>query len=347
MLALALSLGSAALFAQAADPKPREPVEHLRIVGGLAGVNQYLRHEEPFWTRRFPQLAKGLVTTEIVSFDKAGLSGPELLRAVQTGAASFGTLQLSLAAAVDPELDLSDLSGLNPDFESLRRNVQAHRPRLAQMLKQKYDIELLAIYTYPAQVVYCTQPFDSLANLTGRQIRVSAGAQADFFRALGARPVQIPFAQVVPSIKAGTVDCAVTGTMSGNTIGLHEVTSHIHPMAVNWGLGVVLVQAQRWQRLQPAVRAVLERELPVLESEIWAEAQTETDEGLACNIGSPHCKSGRKGRMSLVKPQPIDQQVRLDALNRAVLPAWLQRCGPACKAPSLASASTPPELRAR
>ena len=30
---------------------PAQGTEHLRIVGGLAGVNQYTRHEEPFGRR--------------------------------------------------------------------------------------------------------------------------------------------------------------------------------------------------------------------------------------------------------------------------------------------------------
>jgi hypothetical protein len=29
-------------------------VQKLRVVGSVAGLNQYVRHEEPFWTKRCP-----------------------------------------------------------------------------------------------------------------------------------------------------------------------------------------------------------------------------------------------------------------------------------------------------
>jgi TRAP-type C4-dicarboxylate transport system substrate-binding protein len=348
MLALGLACGFVPAAAQAQAPTTATPqTEHLRVVGGLAGVNQFTRHEEPFWARVLPGLTHNRVTTEIVPFDKAGLTGPELLRAVQIGAAPFGTVILGLAAAAEPELELADLAGLNPDFDSLRRSVQGYRPRLAKLLKQKYDLELLAVYTYPAQVMYCTRAFSKLADLAGRRVRVAAGSQAEFIAALGARPVQMPFSQVVPGIKAGSVDCAVTGTMSGNTIGLHEVTSHIHPMALSWGLAAFVVQAERWRQLQPAVRAVLERELPILEREIWAEAQLETEDGLACNTGAARCKSGHKGRMTLVEDTPADHRLRLELLHQTAMPGWLQRCGAHCMPHWQTLLSSRPDLRAR
>ena len=46
---------------------------HLRIVGSLAGVNQYTRYEEPFWTRELARLSGGRATAEIVPSDRAGI----------------------------------------------------------------------------------------------------------------------------------------------------------------------------------------------------------------------------------------------------------------------------------
>ncbi len=315
--------------AAAADPKAPQ---RLRIVGGLAGVNQYTRHEAPFWTQELPRLTDGRLTAEIVPFDQAGLSGEEMLRVVQMGAVPFGTAILSRSAVAEPELAGADLAGLNPDFASLQRTVAAFRPRLAGLLRDHYGLELLAVYTYPAQVIFCNKPFAKLADLAGRRIRVSSGTQADFVSALGAQPVQTAFSQIVASIKAGTVDCAVTGTMSGNTIGLHEVATHIHPMALNWGLSVFVAQRARWLQLDPSLRAILQRELPQLERAIWAESDRETAEGLACNTGQSSCRTGRKGSMILVPQDPSDDARRREILDKAVLPNWQQRCGSACAA---------------
>lgn len=322
--------GVAAAGLAAASAASAEAVERLRIVGGLAGLNQYTRQEEPFWLRELPRLTGGRAVAEIVPFDRAGLGGEEMLRLVQMGAVPFGTALLSRSSAIEPELVGPDLAGLNPDFDAVKRSVAIYRPRLAQVLRERYGIELLAIYLYPAQVTFCARPFAKLADLAGRRVRVSSASQADFVAALGAQPVQTPFSQIVPGIRNGTIDCAITGTMSGNTIGLHEVTSHVHTMAVNWGLAAFVAHGASWSALSDPVRSVLQRELPRLEQRVWAESERETSVGLACNAGTASCQAGRKGRMTLVPTSAADDKRRVDILQSAVVPAWIKRCGQAC-----------------
>ena len=70
------------LSARAAEPQPHT---HLSIVGGLVGMHQFTRHEEPFWTRHLPRLSGGRASAEIVSFDRAGIRGQEMLRLVAMG----------------------------------------------------------------------------------------------------------------------------------------------------------------------------------------------------------------------------------------------------------------------
>jgi hypothetical protein len=61
-LAAGLAAGLALLMAPATSAEP----QRLRIVGGLAGVNQYTRQEEPFWTRDLPRITGGPGHAEIV-----------------------------------------------------------------------------------------------------------------------------------------------------------------------------------------------------------------------------------------------------------------------------------------
>jgi TRAP-type C4-dicarboxylate transport system substrate-binding protein len=327
LIGCALAAATSLSWSQSAQ-KPSEQ-HHLRVVGGLAGVNQYTRHEEPFWSKELARLSGGKATAEIVPFDRAGIRGQEMLRLVQLGVVPFGTVLLSLSPD-DPELSMADLAGLNPDMGSLRRNVGAFRPHLQEILRQRYSTELLALYAYPSQVTFCAKPLASLADLTGRRVRVSSPTQGDWVRSLGATPVQTAFADIVAGVRNGSIDCAITGTMSGNAIGLHEVTSHMHTMSVGWGVGAFVANGAAWDALPKDVQALIRRELPKLEEAIWAEAAEETSAGIACNTGAPSCTSGRRGRMVEVKSAPGDAQRRQSALVQAVLPSWVKRCGDDC-----------------
>jgi TRAP-type C4-dicarboxylate transport system substrate-binding protein len=321
VLALGLVAGTAA--AQA-PPVP------LRIVGGLANVSQFLRFEQPFWEQRIGPLTQGRFAAEIVAFDRSGLRAQEMLPLMRLGVVPFGNVLLGVAAADEPEFNLLDLPVLNPDFATLRENAERVRPHLAALLRERYGIELLAIYTYPAQVLFCRRPFTGLGDLAGRRIRTSGVAQSEMVEALRAIPVVTAFSEVVAAVRAGMAECAITGTLSGNAIGLHEVTSHVHAMAISWGLSVFGASRAAWAALTPEDRAMLRAAIATLERDIWQGAERETGEGLACNAGQPGCTTGRPGRMQIVADSPADARLRTRLLRETVVPRWIERCGAPC-----------------
>lgn len=306
------------------------PPLHLHIVGGLGSLNQFTRHEQPFWETELAKLSNGRYTAEIVPFDRAGIRSQEVLTLVQLGAVPFATVPVSGGITKDPELTAPDLAGLNPDMASMRRSAAAFRPYLEKMMRERYGIEVLALYVYPAQVVYCKKPFSGLKGLVGLHVRTSGPAQSDWIEALGGKPVTIGFGDILPYLNRDELDCAITGTMSGNTIGLPDVTTHIHPMAVSWGLSIFAANGAAWNALPADLRDLLRHELPRVESSIWDEAERETADGLACDIGAPRCRAGKPGRMTEVPTSQADERLRREIFASTVLPRWLQRCGPQC-----------------
>ncbi|MDD2881461.1 MAG: TRAP transporter substrate-binding protein [Rhodoferax sp.] len=303
---------------------------HLRIVGGLAGLNQYTRNEEPFWSRELVRLSGGKYSAEIVPFDRAGVPGGDMLRLLQLGVMPFGTTLISALAQQSPQYAGIDLAGLNPNMTALKKNVAAFRPFLEKELRQRHNVEMLALYVYPAQVIFCNRPFSGLADLAGRHVRVSSSTQADFIAALGAIPVATGFAQIIANMRSGNTDCAITGTMSGHTLGLHQVTSHVHSMPITWGLAVFGANKTAWDALPPDLKALLRRELPKLETAIWVESERESSEGLACNTGSSPCKDAVRGELLQVPATAKDERLRQQVFDAVVLPRWLARCGTAC-----------------
>lgn len=321
---------AAGLYAAPAQAQATAPEYLFRVVGGLAGVNQYTQWEEPFWTRELPRMSGGRFKADIVPFDRAGVPAEDMLRLLQLGVVPFGTVLLSSLTAQYPEYTAPDLAGLNPDMASARATVQAFRPFLEKNLRQQHGVQLLALYVYPAQVVFCKKALDSLADLAGRRVRVSSAGQADFVEALGAKAVHTPFAQIVAHVESGSVDCAITGTLSGNGLGLHQVTSHLHGMPLSWGMAMFVANQSAWEALPVDLRTLLGRELPKLEEVIWAQSESDTSRGIACNTGQAACSQGRRGTMVLVPATSRDERQRQDIFATSVLPRWLQRCGQRC-----------------
>jgi TRAP-type C4-dicarboxylate transport system substrate-binding protein len=316
--------------ASLAATQPAAP-QKLRIVGGLASVNQYTRHEEPFWSQELSRLSGGKFSADIVPFDRAGVPGGDMLRLIQLGVVPFGTTLMNALSAQYPLYSAPDLAGLSPDISTLKKTVAAFRPYLEQDLRERHGVEALALYVYPAQVLFCKKPITRLADLAGRRIRVSSATQSDFIGALGGIPVLTGFAQVMPNLSSGNTECAITGTMSGYTAGLHEVTTHLHTLPITWGLAIFGANLAAWNALPSELKALLRRELPKLEAAIWQGSERETAEGLACNKGASGCSSSSNGHMVEVPLSTQDERRRLEIFNTTVFPRWLQRCGAACR----------------
>jgi TRAP-type C4-dicarboxylate transport system substrate-binding protein len=325
LITVVLALCLSARGAQAADG----PIQ-LKVVGGLAGVSQYTKLEEPFWTRQVPELTQGRVQAEIHPFDRSGLPGQEMLQLMRLGVVPFGTALLAQVSGDEPELNAVDLPTLNPDMATLKRTVELYRQQLHDTLQKKYGIELLGIYAYPAQVLYCAQSFRTLTDLAGRKVRTSSVGQSEMMTALGAIPIVTPFSEIVNAVKADVVNCAITGTMSGGEIGLPAVTSYISPMAISWGLSFFGANKLAWDQLPADIRATLQSGIGKLEQSIWDAANRETAVGLACDVGAEGCIGGKSFHMKLVPITKEDEALRKQLLIKSILPKWIQRCGSEC-----------------
>lgn len=319
----------AALLAGVAQPAAATDPVRIKVVGGIASVMQYRKYEEPFWSKRIEELSGGRLSATIKPFDHSGLSGQDMLQLMKLGVVPFGTAALSLVAVDEPELGVIDLPALNPTIADIRATVTAYRPHLDRILEERYGVELLGVYAYPAQVIYCTKAFKGLQDLAGRRVRTSSVGQSELVSGLGGIPVLVPFAELVGAVTKGVVDCAVTGTRSGQEIGLSEVTSHIHPMALSWGLSFFGANRTAWMALPEELRAVVREGVADLEGEIWRAADRETALGLACNTGTSAC-TGKPGRLTLVPVSSEDEKRRRRLLVETVLPRWLDRCGDSC-----------------
>ena len=305
---------------------------NLRVVGGLASVNQFIRLEEPFWTQELPRLSQGRFSAEIVAFDRANIPGMQMLQLLHLGVVPFGTMLMSHVAAQYPQYAAPDLAGLNPDIAQLRTTVEAFRPYLEKSLREQHGIEPLAIYIYPAQVLFCKKPLSGLADVVGRRIRVSSSSQGDFVVALGAVPVRTDFARIMEALNLGALDCAMTSASAGNAMGLHTATSHLYTLPVTWGIAIFGANSAAWHALPADLKKLLRTELPRLEARVWRDAERETVMGVNCNRGDATCVGGAPGRMVVVPISAQDERLRDEIFRTTVLPRWLQRCGDGCAA---------------
>lgn len=308
------------------------PNVHLKVVGGLGQTIQFKNYEEPFWDKQLAANSGGHITAEVTPWDQFGIKGAELLQFTRLGAIVISTVSLSQIASEDPEAAAVDLAGLNPDIPTLRRSINAYLPTLRDIYRSRYGLELLAVWSYPAQVIFCNSSMTGLADLKGVKVRVASAMHSDFVEGLGAVGVTIPFDGLMDGLKKHVADCAITGAMSGYKLGLFNATTRVDATTVSWGPYVLFANRAAWERFDPKVREFLTAQIDELGNRLWEAAERETQEGLVCLTGSGPCGSGAPAHMTLVPTTDDDRKRVRESFTKVVSPRWADRCGAECVA---------------
>ena len=302
------------------------PKQNFKVVGTWSNLTNWQANEQPFWSKTIPEASKGQITANIQSISELGLKGTELVRLLKLGLFDFAH-GLPIYLAEDAAVEGIDIAGVAKDFATARKTTEVYADILNESFTKKYGAKALNYYIWPAQMIYCNSPIKGVADLKGKKVRVQGTSQADLAEALGATGVTLPFAEVVPALQRGTVDCGITGTMPAFKAGWHEVTTHVLNMPVGFSISFTAVSLASWNKLDEKSRTFIEEQLKASTDKWWQTIIDENDHGLACSTGTGTCTAGKPGKLIKVDASPEDLAARDKGVQDVVLKRWAKRCG--------------------
>jgi TRAP-type C4-dicarboxylate transport system substrate-binding protein len=306
------------------------PKTHVKVIGVNSTLNQAKMLERPFWEEIIPTESNGQVTADYISLTEVGIKGNEQLRLAKMGVLEFFSGNHALMAADDLMFDAADMIGVMPTIEDARKAMDAFRPVVAAHM-EKFNVKLLMDWPNPSQVLYCKPKISGIADLKGKKVRVSTKGASDLVGLAGGTPLTIMWAEVIPAAQRGTIDCGITGTLSGNTGNWWEVFDYIHPLALTWGMWFHAVNLDTWNRLDPSVQAFFEEQFALEQERRWALAAEENQDGVNCNTGQGECKYGVQGSITLVPVTQADKDL-LQSWVPTLSASWAKSCGADCVA---------------
>lgn len=329
-LLAALGLALPAAAQTTVPPGPRIAI--TAVTQPLPTQPQMTLVDQPLLRDGLRTRSNGRIEVTLASHAERNLGGAEIIRLVRAGQAEIGAGTLSTLSGDVPILDGVDLSGLAPDIRLARQIADAMTP-VANRDLERFGVRILTMYPFPAQVLFCRQPFTSLADLRGRRIRTFGNSLVDFYTALGAQPVSIGFPEVYSSLERGVVDCGITGTGSGAAARWPEVSTHISDLPVSWAVAAYVVNLAWYNRQEPAVRALIDETFREMGERLWQLGADATRDGIDCNIGNReacriHNLAARP--MTEVKASETDQREARRIFEQVVLPGFVRRCGARC-----------------
>ena len=305
------------------------PETELNVVGSIGVLSMYKDMESPFWTKTIVESSGGAIKANIKPFNELGFKGGELFSLVSNGTVQMAHQVLAYTSGSVPMNEATDLVGVVADVEAVHVAAKAFRETHTAFLAKDHNIKLLGYGTYQSQVIYCREAFTSIADMKGRKVRASGASQQVFIKHLGGSPIGMSFGEVPTAMANGTIDCAITGALSGYLAKWHEPANYISALPINHGVIAHIANMDWWNTVDPAAQVAIETGLSELEEKMFALAKTETADGIACNTGGA-CKYGEAADLTLVPITDGDVALRKEAAITAVLPAYKERCGDTC-----------------
>lgn len=303
--------------------------EDLSVVGSWSSLPLHKQYEAPFWTTTLPEASGGSLNVELTTHNQMSLGLGDIYPLLGQGVYDVAMTVADYAVADAPELEGLDVPLLALSADEARAMVDAARPMVADIYRDRFNSHVLAIAPYPPQVVFCNHDISQLSDLEGLKVRASGRMTAKLLEALGAEGVNVSFSEVPGALQNGVVDCAVTGAGSGYSAGWWEVSTHLLPIPLGgWDSVVTAMNMDKWNSLDADTQSLITDQVKSgFEDPAWDSAQDALVNDIACLTGNGDCPAGDARGMTLVDVSDADFDRARDILTSEVLPEWAERAG--------------------
>jgi TRAP-type transport system periplasmic protein len=275
-------LAAALLAAAGAGAQVREHT--IKLAFAISGDNPQTRGAA-FFRSEVERLSGGRMK---VTLYPGSQLGPDLqvLSALRAGAVEAQLTTTSLLGSIDPAFNVYDIPFLFRTFRELYAVSDGEAGRRLRDIGQANGLVILNLHSGAwRNLTNRTRPVASVRDVRGLKVRTLQNAVfIDFWKALGANPVALPFPELYTALEQGTVD----GQENANGVTvfakLTEVQKHFTATQHNAYVGVLLFSAPVWQRLNEDERNVL-RQAGASSQQFWRQALIDNEAVLLRAIG--------------------------------------------------------------
>lgn len=213
---------------------------------------------------------------EIHDGGSLGIKGPEAMAAVRDGIVPIAEYSFEQQTAATELANFGAMPGLAMGYDETAKLVEMLLPALEGELS-RLNQKLIYVVPWPGQGIYTKKPLNSMQDLSGLKIRAANNNAFEFLTALGASPILMPWAEVVPALASGVIDGVSTSSTSGVDGKFWEFTSHFSRLDWCNPLSFVTANAQSYDALAENEREALTRLAAEMQPEFWKVSRSEDE----------------------------------------------------------------------
>lgn len=247
----------------------------------------------------------------------SGFRSRDMVDAIGRGKLLIGNTYMGALGAVDPVFLLPSLPFLATSVAQAQALAEVARPAYEQALA-KHNQRLLFLSPWPPAGLWARAPVTSAEALKGLRVRAADANGVIAFRAAGAVPVEVSFADAIPQLRSGQLDAVLSSGDGGAGARLSEVLKHFTAIEYAVTMSMVTVNGDAWRALDPALQQSVLAAAAATEARQW--------EILKTRVAANYAQFAAAGVTVITELSPEYRQA-LRAAGQKAVDEWVLKMG--------------------
>ncbi len=247
-----------------------------------------------------------------------GFKSKDQLDAVADGAVVLANTFVPTLGGVDPIFLLSALPFLVADIEEAKLLFDVAKPYYDEVLK-KHNQKLLYASPWLSSGLWGKEPLNSVKAIANLKMRTYDPNGTKVFLNVGAAPIQLSWADIVPQLSTGGIDGVLTSVEAGLSASFDDYTNHFTAIVYDSTINMITMNLDTWNSLSPELQKAVTDAAKEAEEYVWSSIPRVTDEAYA--------EAKEKG-VTIVTDIPKEYREALQKASDPVIEEWAQKAGP-------------------
>jgi TRAP-type transport system periplasmic protein len=227
----------------------------------LAGFNEALHQFSKDFAALVDKDSDGRIKTEIYPASQLG-SIPRQIEGVQFGAIQCVVTPPEFYSGIDERFEVMAAPGLVDGLAQAQR-LTGDPGLLKLMLGLGADKGLhgVGLFTSQPSSIIARSAIRHLNDLKGKKLRVFASQfQSEAFGRLGATPVVMTLADVLPALQQGAIDAAVSGSVIFSAMHYQDAAKYVTDIGQPVVFGLAEVSKKWYEQLPPDLQQIIDKD---------------------------------------------------------------------------------------
>ncbi|WP_163851705.1 TRAP transporter substrate-binding protein [Pseudooceanicola aestuarii] len=227
---------------------------------------------DEFFIDRVAELTEGSVTINYYPGGSLGFKSIDHFDAVTDGAIDIADTYIGQLSGIDPVFSMPSLPFLTTSKDEALKLETVLRPAYDEIFAKADQVYLFTL-PWPPSGIWTNEALTGAADLAEMKVRVPDVTAMQAFKAAGANPLQVSWADIVPQLSTNALDAVISSAEGGTNISLGDFLPQYTALDYVIPVNVVHMNAMALENLTEEEQAAIRQAAAETSDFIWGKLE--------------------------------------------------------------------------